>query len=52
MSFWEYAREIAPVLGEGAVTTLIFTFIGMGIGFLLAVPLCLYRVYGEGIWKK
>ncbi|MBN2049491.1 MAG: amino acid ABC transporter permease [Spirochaetales bacterium] len=52
MTFLEYAREIAPVLSQGAVTTLIFTFIGMGAGFILAVPLCLYRIYGEGFWKK
>jgi polar amino acid transport system permease protein len=40
------------VLGEGLLNTLLFTTIGMIVGFFIAVPLCLVDLYTHGIWKK
>jgi polar amino acid transport system permease protein len=47
-----YFSEISPVLMEGIVFTLLFTFIGMIVGFFIAVPLCLVSLYTRGIGKK
>jgi polar amino acid transport system permease protein len=52
MSFIEYARLIASELGRGVTATLAFTLVGMVVGFFLAVPLCIVRLYGQGIGKK
>ncbi|HDQ13865.1 MAG TPA: amino acid ABC transporter permease, partial [Sediminispirochaeta sp.] len=48
----EYFIVIAPALAEGLVNTLLFTFVGMVVGFFFAVPLCLVDLYTHGIWKK
>ena len=52
MGLFEYARAISGELAQGVSATLIFTFVGMVLGFLLAVPLCLVRIYGKGFWQK
>jgi len=49
---FEYFIEIAPQLGYGLVFTLLFTFVGMVVGFFAAVPLCLIRLYTHGFWYK
>jgi len=46
---FEYFIEIAPQLGYGLLATLLFTFVGMVVGFFAAVPLCLVRMYGRGL---
>ncbi len=48
----EYFIEIAPELGYGLIFTLLFTFVGMVVGFFAAVPLCLVRLYTHGFWYK
>ncbi len=52
MNLFEYFITIAPVLWDGLVYTLLFTFVGMIVGFFLGVPLCLVSLYGHGIGKK
>lgn len=52
MSFFEYARLIAAELGRGVTVTLAFTLVGMVVGFFIAVPLCIVRLYGQGIGKR
>lgn len=52
MNIFEYFITIAPVLGRGLVFTLLFTFVGMIVGFFIAVPLCLIHLYTHGVWKK
>ncbi|MFP4179504.1 MAG: amino acid ABC transporter permease [Spirochaetaceae bacterium] len=52
MGIIEYFITISPVLWEGLVFTLLFTFVGMIAGFFLAVPLCLVSLYTHGIGKK
>ena len=52
MSFFEYARLIAVELGRGVTVTLAFTLVGMVVGFFIAVPLCIVRLYGQGIGKR
>ena len=52
MNLFEYFITIAPVLGRGLVITLLFTFVGMIVGFVIAVPLCLIHLYTHGVWKK
>jgi polar amino acid transport system permease protein len=52
LSFFEYARLIAAELGRGVSATLIFTLVGMVVGFFVAIPLCVIRLYGQGIGKK
>lgn len=52
MGLFEYARSISGELAEGVLATLVFTFVGMVVGFLIAVPLCLVRIYGKGFWQK
>ncbi|MFW5712188.1 MAG: amino acid ABC transporter permease [Spirochaetia bacterium] len=49
---FEYFIEIAPQLGYGLLFTLLFTFVGMVVGFFAAVPLCLIRLYTHGFWYK
>ena len=49
---FEYFIEIAPQLGYGLLFTLLFTFVGMVVGFFAAVPLCLVRLYTHGFWYK
>ncbi len=51
MNFFEYLITIMPGLLEGLLATLFFTFFGMIIGFMAAVPLCVTRQYGSGISK-
>jgi polar amino acid transport system permease protein len=52
MSFIEYAGLIADELGRGVAVTLAFTLVGMVVGFFIAVPLCIVRLYGQGIGRK
>lgn len=52
MGIIEYFITISPVLWEGLVFTLLFTFVGMIAGFFLSVPLCLVSLYTHGIGKK
>jgi polar amino acid transport system permease protein len=52
MELIEYFITIAPILGKGLLVTLLFTFVGMVVGFFIAVPLCLVNLYTNGIWKK
>ena len=52
MGLFEYARLIGGELAQGVAATLIFTLVGMGLGFVLAVPLGLVRIYGKGFWQK
>jgi polar amino acid transport system permease protein len=47
-----YFSDIAPILGEGLVWTVLFTFVGMVVGFFIGVPMCLQSLYGSGILKK
>lgn len=49
---FEYFIEIAPQLGYGLLFTLLFTFVGMVVGFFAAVPMCLIRLYTHGFWYK
>ena len=49
---FEYFLEIAPQLGYGLLFTLLFTFVGMVVGFFAAVPLCLIRLYSHGFLYK
>lgn len=52
MELLDYFITIAPILGKGLVFTLLFTFVGMIVGFFMAVPLCLINLYTHGFWKK
>lgn len=52
MELLDYFIIIAPVLGKGLVFTLLLTFIGMVVGFFMAVPLCLVTLYTHGFWNK
>ena len=52
MGIVEYFGEIYPVLREGLIFTLLFTFVGMIVGFFIAVPLCLTSLYTHGLGKK
>ena len=52
MSFFQYARLISHELARGVSATLLYTFFGMIIGFFLAVPLCVVKLYGKGLGQK
>ena len=47
----QYFIDVAPVLGQGLIYTLLFTFVGIVVGFFIAVPLCLVSLYGHGPLK-
>jgi polar amino acid transport system permease protein len=52
MNFFEYMWTILPELMSGLLTTLVFTLFGMGVGYFMAIPLCLISLYNKGISKK
>jgi polar amino acid transport system permease protein len=52
MELLQYFIDVAPVLGEGLIYTLLFTFVGMAVGFVVAVPFCMVSLYGHGPLKK
>ncbi len=51
MNFFEYMIAILPEMGNGILTTLVFTFSAMGIGFVLSVPMCVLSLYGNKVVK-
>jgi polar amino acid transport system permease protein len=52
MNFFEYMWTILPELMSGLLTTLVFTLFGMGVGYFMAIPLCLISLYNKGFSKK
>ena len=46
IEFIEFAKEFLPEMLTGTVVTVKITFIAITIGFLLALPLSILRVYG------
>ena len=47
-----YIITISPELLNGLLATLYFTFFGMIVGFVFAVPLCVISLYGNGISRR